>query len=275
MAYFAQPPRRPYRGHVPQDHRDLDRRRPHAPTRILYLVRAVCRGAGADLHQAVALRGPGGPAGRARRLLPAGDRQGEHHRPQGPRGRVPRVLQRLPPPGNPPVRGAHRQPGRHHPVPVPRLDLRPRRPADRRAVHQRDRELRQARLAAPPRRRGDLGWLPVHQSGRRAGAVRPGLGAAAGPVHPVQPGQPRGGPHHRVRRPVQLEAAVPELLRVLPLRPGASRARQAHAAHQRRERPDRRPVHRRLHGAQPRHREHDDERAGRAGWRWASCPTKT
>ena len=91
-----------------------------------------------------------------------------------------------------------------------------------------------------------LGRLPVHQPGRAARAVRAGLGPAPRPLQPVQPAQPEGGADHRLRREVQLEAPVPELLGVLPLRPGAPRPRQAHAAHERRERSHRGTVHRRL-----------------------------
>ena len=183
----------------------------------------------------------------------AGDREGERHRPARPRGRVPGVLQRLPPPRHPALRGAHRPLLRDDPVPLPRLDLRPRRPAHRGALHRRHRELRQGRLAAPP----GGAWPPGRASSSSTWPSEPepfdaGLGAAAGPVQPVQPAEPEGAPDHRVRRALQLEAAVPELLRVLPLRPGPPGARQAHPAHQRRERPDRGPVHRRVHGDQPR-----------------------
>ena len=90
-------------------------------------------------------------------------------------GGYPRVLQRLPPSRHAALRGAQRPVQRHDPVPLPRLDLRARRPPHRGAVHRRDRELRQGRLAAPPGGAGRLGRVPVHQPRRRARAVRPGL----------------------------------------------------------------------------------------------------
>ena len=58
---------------------------------------------------------------------------------------------------------------------------------------------------------------------------------------------PQGGSALRVRREGQLEAAVPELLRVLSLLAAASVAGEALAAHQRRERPHRRADPRRVH----------------------------
>ena len=192
---------------------------------------------------------PYSPAGRL--LHPAGG-DGERHRPARSLGRVPGLLQRLPAPRHPAVRGAHRPLQRDDPVSLPRLDLRPRRPADRRALHRRPGELQQGRLAAPPRGRGHLGRVPLHQPGPRSRAVRHRLGEPAGPVEPVQPPQPAGAPDHRVRCGLQLEAAVPELQRVLPLRAGPPVARQAHPADQRGERPDRGAVHRRVHGAEPR-----------------------
>ena len=59
-------------------------------------------------------------------------------------------------------------------------------------------------------------------------------------------GAPRGAAH-RLRRAGQLEDPLPELLRVLPLLAGAPDAGEALLAHERRERPHRRPVPRRLH----------------------------
>ncbi len=52
---------------------------------------------------------------------------------------------------------------RQHPVPVSRLDLRPRRPADRRAAHGRSAALPQGRLPAAPRPRRRLGRPHLHQ----------------------------------------------------------------------------------------------------------------
>ena len=194
------------------------------PARVLHLARHPGPGDGADLPPALDLRRAGGPDPQPGRLLPPGDRQGERHRPARPRGRLPGVLQRLPPPRHPALRGAHRPVLRDHPVPLPRLDLRPRRPADRRALHRRHRGLRQGRLAAAPR------W-----------PSRPGKGSSSStwPSSPSRSRRPSSrcsgrfsrfnlpnlkvAPHHRLRRALQLEAAVPELLGVLPLRAGPSR----------------------------------------------------
>ena len=63
-------------------------------------------------------------------------------------GRGPRVPQRLPPSRH---AALHRDDGhvrRQHPVPVSRVDLRPRRPADRRAAHGRSAALPQGGLPA-------------------------------------------------------------------------------------------------------------------------------
>ena len=196
------------------------------------------------------------------RLVHPGHRQGEHHRAARSRGRAT---------GRTTTSAATAAPGsarstagssrRDHPVSLPRLDLRARRPADRRPVHRRDRGLRQGatgRCTRWPWRPGkascsstwptqpepfDQAWAPL--LGRFSRFNLPNLKVARTIEYDVQ---------------VELEAAVPELLGVLPLRAGAPGAGQAHAAHQRRERPDRGPVHRRLHGDQPRRREHDHER---------------
>ena len=86
--------------------------------------------------EALALRRARGPDPQAGRLFPAADRQGEHHRAARPRRRLPGVLQRLPPPRHPALRGAHRPVLRDDPVSLPCLDLRARRPAHRGALDQ-------------------------------------------------------------------------------------------------------------------------------------------
>ena len=51
-----------------------------------------------------------------------------------------------------------------HPMPVSRVDLRPRRPPDRRAAHGRGPALPQGRLPAAPRRGGRLGRAHLHHA---------------------------------------------------------------------------------------------------------------
>ena len=90
----------------------------------------------------------------ARHLHPRRARRREHHRRPRPRRRAARLLQRLPPPRHGGRRGGVRQ-GRPLPVPVPRLDLRPRRHAHPRQAHRGPRrlQLRAVRPRADPRSR--------------------------------------------------------------------------------------------------------------------------
>ena len=60
---------------------------------------------------------------------------------------------------------------RQHPVPVSRVDLRPRRPADRRAAHGRSAALPQGGLPAAPRPRRRLGRSHLPQSVDRTPAT--------------------------------------------------------------------------------------------------------
>ena len=151
--------------------------------------------------EALALRRARGPAPQPGRLVRPGDRQGERHRPAGTAragtGRT-TTSAAIGAPGS-----ARSTPAgsRDDPVSLPRLDLRARRPAHRRALHQRDRELRQGRLAALHRWRVATweGFLFINLA-EEPEPFDAGLGAAAGPVQPVQPAEPQGGPHHRVRR---------------------------------------------------------------------------
>jgi hypothetical protein len=81
-----------------------------------------------------------------------------------------------------------------------------------------------------------LGRLPVHQPGRRAGAVRRGVCSPDGTLQPVQSSGPQVAPPNRLRAGLQLEVRGAELFGVLPLSAGAPRAGEAVTAHQRRER---------------------------------------
>ena len=73
---------------------------------------------------------------------------------------------------------------RQHPVPVSRLDLRPRRTPDRRAAHGRGAALPQGGLPAAPRPRRRLGRAHLHQSVTRTPApLRDAARRPAGQVH--------------------------------------------------------------------------------------------
>ena len=130
--------------------------------------------------------------------------------------RAARLPQRLPPSRLDDPRGELRQ-ARPDPVPVPRLDLRPRRPAPAGEAHGRPRRLRARRELARPRPLRDL-------AGVRVPEPRPGGPPAArhprGPARPLRAlrlrlAPPRPADHLRGRR--ELEGDRRELLRVLPL----------------------------------------------------------
>ena len=89
------------------------------------------------------------------------------HRPR-PRRRPARLLQRLPPPRHGGRRGAVRQ-GRPVPVPVPRLDLRPRGQARPGQAHRGPRRLQPGGLRARARPAGDVAGVRLRQPrpGRR------------------------------------------------------------------------------------------------------------
>ena len=197
-----------------------------------------------------------------RRLLRPGDRPGERHRPQGSRGRLPGLLQRLPAPGHPALRGAHRAilrrpssapttPGRTVSMAASSARPRPRR--------SRTSTRRLAALLASrsrPGRASSSSTSPRSRSRSTSPARRSWAGFARFNL-----------PNLKVARTIDYDVKsnwkliVPELLGVLPLRPGASDAGQAHAR-----RPAARmtsPRVRSLGGymvTERGHREHDDER---------------
>ena len=108
-------------------------------------------GGRAHLRAHLAVRGPGRPRGESRRLLHVlrgadPDRGRARHR-----GRPARVRQRLPPP-RAPDRAGRREP-QGAPVPVPRLDVRPRRHAAQGAALGARARLRQGGLLDAPGRR--------------------------------------------------------------------------------------------------------------------------
>ena len=146
-----------------------------------------------------------------------------HSRPRHPRRRrrAARVHQRLPA-SRRRARGGLR--GEElDPVPLPRVDLRPRRsPACGSAIGPRAR-LRPERLVAAAGERRHLGAVPVRQSGPAGSAARRTARRAAGDPRPRhrrrQPRVPLAG---RIRRGRELEGRRRELPRVLPLRDRAS-----------------------------------------------------
>ena len=150
-------------------HARRDRRRPQAVPRGLAAARPRLPRAGDPRLRATRVVPPGLDArrtrgGRRRRPAPTSWPRSTTSRSSssGPRRRAARVLQRLPAPRHGGGRGAVRQ-GRPLPVPVPRLDLRPRGPARPRQAHRGPRRLRPGRLRAgrgPPR---DLAGLRVRQ----------------------------------------------------------------------------------------------------------------
>ena len=166
------------------------------------------------------------PGARARRLRHGRARPREHLRRGRRRRRAARLPEHLPPP-----RRAHR-PGRRGPpparaMPLPRLVLRLRRLAAKRAPHRRDRGLRPALLQPARRPRGGRrGHRPDRPVGHGPGArrARRRHGADAGALPPRRPA-PR--PADRLRGRGQLEGDRRELQRVpaLPGRP--SRAQPA------------------------------------------------
>src|SRR5439155_1567372 len=91
--------------------------------------------------------------------------------------------------------------------------------------------VRQARLPAPCRTARDLGGLRFRQPRGGPRAVRTGLRAGRRAVQPLQPLRPEGRAPGRLRRRGQLEADLPELLRMPALPRHPPRAREAYPLH--------------------------------------------
>ena len=164
---------------------------------------------------------------------PSVDDEPLHRRPR-PGRRPARLLQRLPPPRHGRRRGAVRQ-GGPLPVPVPRLDLRPRRHADPGQAHRRPRRLHASTSSGCGRPGRDVAGLRLRQPRpgrrRRCGEWLGDLGAAPRPV------RLRGAarrPHGDLRGRRQLEVHRRELQRVLPLPGHPPAAQQADAVRPRR-----------------------------------------
>ena len=88
------------------------------------------------------------------------------------------LLQRLPPSRHEAVHRGRGTLRRQHPVPVSRLDVRPRRTAGRRAAHGRGPALPQGGLSAPSRPRGRMGRPHLHD----ARAKRRGRSSISSPI---------------------------------------------------------------------------------------------
>ena len=166
-------------------------------------------------------------AGRARgrrpaRLVPH-DRRRRHPGPRDPRRRrgAARVHQRLPASRRRARRGLRGE--ELDPVPLPRVDLRPRRRAARGAARRPRAGVRQERLVAAAGERRHWGPFLFVNPDPQAPAARGAARRAAGDPRPRprrrQPRVPLAG---RVRRGRELEDRRRELPRVLPLRDRAS-----------------------------------------------------
>ena len=122
----------------------------HPAVRLVHGSGDPAPGAGADLPPGVAVRRPHRTA-RAARLLRRRGRGDARRRHARPRRRAARLRQRLPPPR--PRRRRRRAEPRDAAVPVPRLDVRPRRPRSaRRRAARRSRTSRRTSSASCPSR---------------------------------------------------------------------------------------------------------------------------
>ncbi len=189
----------------------------HAAVELVRGPRAGAPRARPDLPARLAVRGPPRPAHRARVLLRDPGRRAPRRRHARPRRRAARLRQRLPPPRR--ARGDGRGRAGDAPVPLSRVDLRPRRLPARGAP-------REGRPGHRPRRA-----RPRADGGRQLGPVRlrqPGRGRAAARGRARRPARGRRRPRprrrrarlpppRRVRGPRELEGGDRELPRVLPL----------------------------------------------------------
>ena len=117
-------------------------------------------------------RRAGGGGARARQLRPARRLRRERHPRPRPGRRDPRLLQRLPPPGDR-GGGARVRQGRPLPVPLPRLDLRPRRAPHPGQAHRGPRGLQPRDLGPDADPRRDLAGLRLPLLRRRGHDARP------------------------------------------------------------------------------------------------------
>ena len=194
-------------------------------------------------------------AGRARDVLPGRGRRRAARRGPRPRRRPAGVLQRLPPSRHGGRRGAVRH-GRPLPVPVPRLDLRPRRPLIR-AKHTEDLDdfsfdgvRARARSGSRPGRASCSSAST--RTPRRSSAW---LGDLVPHLEPVRLRRAARRPRGRLRGRRELEVHRRELQRVLPLPGHPPAAQQADPVRPRRRLRPERSVAGRLDGARRRRRD--------------------
>ncbi len=197
---------------------------PHAAPRRLRRRGGAGVGAPVVLRRRLGVRRPGRRAGRAGR--PAGREDRQHRRAGGPRGRrrAAGLRQHLPPPR--PRAAGLRSVGepRRHPVPLPRVELRARRPPAPRASLRRRRELRPLRVPALAGAVRGVGRLDLRERvGRRAGLLG-GAGHAGRRGRALRVRAAGAGRDAHLHPRGQLEAAPRELPGVLPLPADPSRA---------------------------------------------------
>src|SRR5262249_58962125 len=121
------------------------------------------------------------------------------------------------------------------PVPVPGLGVRPGGPAGGGAAQARRAGVRPGGVPAGGGGGRRVGGFPIRQPREGARAARASAHAAPRPLRVLAAAGAPLGTADRVRRARELEADLPELLRVLPLPPRAPGAREAFALPERRQ----------------------------------------
>ena len=202
---------------------------PHAAVRLVRRPGSRASRAGASLRHELAVRGPPRPGRRAGSARDGGGRRAPRRPRTRARRRAARLRQRLSAPRTRPLRGGLAT--GDDPVPLPRLDVQPRRRAAQRTQGRPRARVRPGGARSRPRRRRHVGAVRLRQPGPRRRAARGGARRAAVPARRRRSRRrraalPRTRRVGRVR--VQLEGVRRELPRVLPLRrraPDASRRR--------------------------------------------------
>ena len=144
-----------------------------------------------------------------------------------------RLPQRVPASGHAPVPVRGRPAPRPHPVLLPRVDVRPGRPAPERPAHGEGRGVPGGRLSAAAGGHRGLGRPRLHQPLRTSQAVLRAPRRAAREVRALGDGRPPPGGAARLRAEGELEAHHPELLGVPALPDRAPAPQPAVALHER------------------------------------------